>query len=224
MLIKNEKYSEIQNVLQRMSETLIKQCVLVEDLLVNGWKETNCIKFLQNEESINSLNEMMLQKLSGVVIQFSPKGKDLRKIVYVHEVIIRIELIGGYLDAIVGVIKGTDIKASDYNGYKTALIKFFNQAQKITQEACYSFYKEDINLANRIVQPSLYEEMNELKTNTMNTLLSDFEQIPLEKQELINIMAFDKAFHFIEKLAEIAIEIAKSTIFALRGNREILSS
>ena len=221
MLIKNEKYSEIQNDLQLMSETLIKQCALVQDLLVNGWKDQNCVKFLQNEESINSLNEMMLQKLSRIVIQFSPKGKDLRKIVYVHEVIIRIELIGGYLDAIVGVIKDADIKVNDYNEYKTALIEFFNQAQKITQEACYSFYNEDINLAHRIVQPSLYEEMKDLKTNTMNTLLSDFEHIPLEKQELINIMAFDKAFHFIEKLAEIAIEIAKSTIFALQGNREI---
>jgi len=224
MLIKNEKYNEIRYDLQVLSETLIRQCALAEDLLTNGWKDQNYVEFLKNEENINFLNEIMLQKLSEIVIQFSPKGKDLRKIVYTREVIIRIELLGGYLDTVVDIIKEADIKSSDYNVYKTALIRFFNLAQKMIQEACYSFYNEDINLAYRIIQPSKLEDMKEVGRSAMDLLLSDFEQIPLEKQELINVMAFDKAFHFIEKFAEIAIEIAKSTIFAAQGNREILMS
>ena len=224
MLIKNEKYNEIRYDLQVLSETLIRQCALAEDLLTNGWKDQNYVEFLKNEENINFLNEIMLQKLSEIVIQFSPKGKDLRKIVYTREVIIRIELLGGYLDTVVDIIKEADIKSSDYNVYKTALIRFFNLAQKMIQEACYSFYNEDINLAYRIIQPSKLEDMKEVRRSAMDLLLSDFEQIPLEKQELINVMAFDKAFHFIEKFAEIAIEIAKSTIFAAQGNREILMS
>jgi Phosphate uptake regulator len=224
MLIKDEKYNEIRYDLQVLSETLIRQCALSEDLLINGWKDLNYVEFLKNEENINFLNEIMLQKLSIIVIQFSPKGKDLRKIVYTREVIIRIELLGNDLNTVVGIIKEADIKSSDYNVYKTALIQFFNLAQKMIQEACYSFYNEDLSLAYRIIHPSKQEDMKELKKSAIDVLLSDFEQIPLEKQELVNIMAFDKAFHFVEKITEIAIGIAKSTIFAIQGNREIFTS
>ena len=220
MIIKNEKYNEIRHDLQALAETLIKQCVLVENLLMEGWKESSYKQFIENESRINPMEESLLQKLTATVIQFSPKGKDLRKIVYCHEVIIYMEGIGSYLFNIVSIIKEADIQSSDYNTYKTALATFFEKTEETIQKACYSFYREDVDLAYRIIPTEQYEEIKELKTNTLNTLLTDFEEIPLQRQELVNILVFDKTFFFMEKMIDNAIDIAKSTIFAIQGNIE----
>jgi Phosphate uptake regulator len=218
MIIRSEKYNEIKQDLQLLAETLIKQYVLVEDLLINGWKEGNYKQFLDHEELINTLENSMLHKLSGIVIQFSPKGKDLRNIVYCHEVVIYVELVGNYLINIVNIIKEMGDQSADYKDYRMALLKYFERTKKMAQEACFSFNKEDAALANKIIQSYPNKDDQNLKTNTINTILTDFEEIPLQRQELITIIAFDKCFSFMEKLNEIAINIAKSTIFASQGD------
>ena len=218
VIIKLEKSNEVRQDLQVLSETLIEQFVLVKDLLINGWKHNYYQRFTTNEDRVKSLRKTILQKLTVIVIQFSPKGKDLRTIVYCHEVILYMELIGEFLTNIVEIMKESDFKSDDYEDYEKTLSKFFEEVKETIREACYSFYNEDAKLAYKILQPIPYKEMEKLKTDTLNSILSNFEEIPLLKQELINLMAFDKILFIMKKIDAIAINIAKSTIFVIEGN------
>ena len=221
MITRIVKIKELQENLQLLVETLIKQCSLIEDLLENGWIDSNHKLFLENEDRINSLVVTIRQKLSEIIILFSPRGKELRKILFSHEVIIYMELMGNLFCEIVSAIENSDPKLKDYSDYKdyiAAFIKSFDQAKDIVQKAYYSFYSEDVELAKRIIRDNQLDQIAERKNNTLNIILSDFEEIPLKKEELVNIMAFDKIFLSLEKTTRLAVYIAKSTIFAIESS------
>lgn len=215
--IKSDKYAQINHSFQKLSEILMRQFALVESLLEVGWKDEHYKQFLENEENIDEMEIKMMEIIPALVIQFSPKASDLRKIVSCHEVILFLEQIGDFLINIVDCMRSADLRSSDYNEFNSHLKKMFWLTQMLVHGAAYSFYKEDIQLAYQIIQSDYHNQIKSLSEKVNGMIISSFQDIPLIPQELINILAINNLLCIMVKVRKIASEIAKSTIFVIEG-------
>jgi phosphate transport system protein len=85
----------------------------------------------------------------------------------------------------------------------------------IVHAVTFSFFKEDKTLAYPIIGKE--DNIDALSHEISDNLTLVFQDIPLNEQDLQNMIKLNEMVFIMEKIKNIAISIAKSTIFVIEG-------
>lgn len=213
---KKKLHFELLNTdFELLSTTVLQQLSITQDILNTGWQKDFEEKIIENEKLINSLDFSLMQILPTLIILYSPKAMDLRKIISLHEVIIYLEEVGNILMQIINLLKQTNLNLEDFQPLISFLNNMFETLKKIINSSTYSYYKEDKSEAHNILEKE--NNINSCTEELRNELIASFQEIPLSGQELINVIHLNTISYYIEKIKDNAINIAKGTIFVLEG-------
>ena len=213
--IKSREYAQINKNLELLSTKVILQFDLAEKLLVNRWEEDIHKQIIENEKIIDTLDTQIIHELTDLVILFSPKAAELRKITSCIEVVVFLEQIGDFLLDIIQLTKEVDLHSSDYIDFKNTLRKMVIATGELVSTTAYSFFKDISREAFRVLRKD--DNMEELSKEISENLITSFQEIDLTGQELLNIINLNNISYIFKRIKDNAINIAKATIFATEG-------
>lgn len=214
-VIKNREYAQVKKNFEVLATKVILQFALAEELLLNKWQEEIHEQIIANEKIIDNLETQIAHELIDLVILFTPKAADLRKIAACNEVVLFLEQIGDFLVDVIRLIKEVDIHSPDYTDFKNTLRKMVVSSKELVSTATFSFFQDDSKEAYRTLRKD--DNMEELSKEISENLIASFQEIDLSGQELLNIINLNNISYIIKRIKDNAINIAKSTIFASEG-------
>lgn len=212
---KDREFARINNDLQILSARVIDQFALTGTLLASGWEDAFSERIPENEKSISCLKAVLLEKIPRTALLFSPKAADLRKLVAYHDVTLLIEEIDDFLIAIVSSIKEMNFSDPDYADFKESMKKMLQSLKESANAAIYSFIRENKPEALRILGKNT--DIEQLSSEITGNIVASFQEIPLNGQQVLDIINLNKVAYIIEKIKNCVLNIAKSTIYVTEG-------
>jgi phosphate transport system protein len=213
--IKKLQYEQLNKDFEFISTTVLHQFALIEELLDNGWKDETYEQLIANEDKIDILETIILEKIPSLIMLFAPKAAELRKTIAYQEIIIELEHIGDFLIDIAEQLKKTNLNSSDYTDFKSTLKKIFDKLKKLVNTATFSFFRNDKSQAYQTITKE--HKIEVLSNEISENLVIAFQEISLSSQDLLNIINLNTITYILEKIKQDAISIAKSTIFVAEG-------
>lgn len=208
-------YSELNKDFELLSTKVIQQLYLVEQIFKDGWNTHFHEEASKNEEIIKGLERSFMEKNPILLLLYSPKAKELRKIISCNNVILFLEEISDNLMSIIKYLEQINLNSPDFNDFKTITTTMFHVLREIISATTYSFYKDDKNQALNILEKE--NEIQILAQELKDNLIASFQDIPLTGQELLNIVSLHKIGAIMKKTTNYALNIAKATIFVIDG-------
>jgi phosphate uptake regulator len=212
---KDREFAQISNNLQILSAKAIDQFALVETLLASGWEDALYEKILENEKAISSLEAGLLEKIPRTALLFSPKAIDLRKLVSCHEATLLIEEIKDFLSAIVCSLKKLNLSDPDYADFISTLKKMLHSLKESANAAIFSFIRENKAEALRILGKDT--DIEQLSKEITGNIVASFQEIPMNGQQVLNIITLNKMAYIMEKIKSSVLNIVKLTIYVTDG-------
>jgi phosphate transport system protein len=213
--IKNLQQKQLDRSLELISTAVLHQFNLTEELINGKNPESAYKQIVENENKINNLEIAIVKKLSAMIILFTPKAVELREIISCHETVLLLERIGNLLIDIAEYLKKSDLESSEYIEFNSQLKKTFNSLKNTVSAGIYSFFKKDKSQAYQIIEKEC--DIKKSSQEISENLIAVFQEIPLNGQELTNIINLHSIAYILEKIKDYVINIAKSTIFAIEG-------
>jgi phosphate transport system protein len=214
-IAKNLQYGRINKAYEMMATTVMRQFILIKELIANQWKEPHYEEFLKNEDLIDGLETLIMEEVPNFVILFSPKAKELRKIIATHESVWFLEYMGDALVAAMEKLRSINLASDDFNDFRQILLKTFEELSELVNTASFSFFKDNAPAALEVLEDAC--QIDDLAKEISDTLVASFQDLSLSGQELHNIISLNGITSLVENIKEHAIGIAKSTIFATEG-------
>jgi phosphate transport system protein len=124
--IKKLQFELLNKDFEWMATTVLHQFTLVENFVANGGQKETYEQLIENESIIDSLETAIMEKLSRLVILFSPRAAELRKIISCHEVILSLEQIGDSLMNLMEYMQKVKLIFPDYDDLAGILKKMYD--------------------------------------------------------------------------------------------------
>lgn len=210
-------YEGLNKDFESLSTTVIQQLQLTVKIFEEGWNTEIEKEINRNEKNIAILEASFMERFPMFVLLFSPKAKELRKIISCHEVILYMEEISDNVLIIIEYLKKVNLNSSDFDDFKLLMIKMFQKLQFIISSTTYSFYREDYTQASNILEKE--NDIKKLSYELHDNLIAAFQDIPLSGQEMMDIISLNKIGLMMERITNYALNIAKATIFVEEGNK-----
>lgn len=215
---KEHVYSEIESKHKEMFELIIKQFILIETLPPEGWHDERYNLFRLNEKQMNELVHELKKMIPFTIVQVSPRGKDLRKVVAYHDIVMYMEQIGNDVFVFVDLIRKRkeDLLSGEFKGIFKRIMDLFIFMHDLFYKAIYSFYTSNATLAQEVINQkqserfSIFAELDEMLKNS-------FCEIPLEKDDITNILTIDKMLVEISRCVDNTFYIANASYYAHEG-------
>jgi phosphate uptake regulator len=198
-----------------ISTAVIHQFMLIEELIDNGWQDSIYQKIAENEDIIDSIETDVMKKLPIIVALLAPKAGGLREVIASHETVLFLENIGDLLLDMAHHLQTIDFSIPDYEEFKSDFKKIVHLLKTIVNTVTFAFLQGDKLPAYSILGKE--DEIEKLSQELSGNLVAVFQEIPLSGQEIQNIMNLNAMAFIMEKIKNIAINIAKSIIFAKEG-------
>lgn len=215
MDIKRILHTNLNNQFETIATTVMQQVTLMEDLIHKGWQDAVYDQMLKNEDTADDMETEVMQKLPVIVALLAPKGGGLRLIISSHEIVVFFENIGDLLMDMAEKWRTTDLSIPEYAEFQLDFQKMFLALKTILHAVTFSFVKEDKSPAYALLGKE--DDITRLSHELSANLAAVFQDMPLTGQELMNVMNLNAIAYIMEKIKNIAINIAKSIIFAKEG-------
>jgi phosphate transport system protein len=213
--LKKLQQTQLNKELELISTIVLNQFNLTEELINGQSHDDIYTKIAENKNKIDNLKVLITKKLSTMIILFTPKAVELREIISCHETILSLEQIDNLLVDIVNYLKKSDLNPPEYIGFKPHLKKIFASLKIIISASAFSFFRKDKSQAYQIIEKEY--DIEKTSQEIYETIIAGFQEIPLSGQEIVNIIHLQAITYILEKIKDNAINIAKSTIFAIEG-------
>jgi Phosphate uptake regulator len=213
--IKNRQFTRLHDSFESLSEKLMAQYGLVEDNFRNLGEAAVEQKLEDNENAIDQLEKDVRVEFVNSILLFSPRAKELRKIITYHDLTNLLEESGDILMYIAQLLKKVDYKIEEFDNLVVFLMKMFAEAKQMMSNALFSFYYEDSSVSYKTIKE--YKSIEEYRNELADSLVVEFHEVPLSEQELINIISLNNAADCIRQLAENSVNMAKATVYLIEG-------
>ncbi|MCL1937404.1 MAG: phosphate uptake regulator PhoU [Candidatus Azobacteroides sp.] len=213
--IKKMQYEQLNNDFETMSTMILSQFTLVEFLLNKGWQENIYEQVAENETILDRMEVTIMKKLQEMFLFFSPKAKELRKIISCHESILSLEQIGDLLMDFVEHLQKTDLHSPDCKEMASILRQMFDCLKQMIHAVTFSFFTEDKEQAYQIIEKE--NNVKKFSCELTDNIIADFQEMPLSGRKLQSLIHLHTMAYILEKVRTNAVLIAKSTVFAIEG-------
>jgi phosphate uptake regulator len=116
---------------------------------------------------------------------------------------------------IVNYLKKSNLDSPEYIEFKSQLKQIVASLKKIISASTFSFIRKDKSQAYQVIEKEY--DIGNHSQEIYENLIAGFQEIPLSGREIVNIIHLHSIIYILEKIKDNAINIAKSTIFAIEG-------
>lgn len=197
-----------------LAQTVLRQMEQTTRLLEDNSEADLCSEIDHTERIIDSLDVKMRNEVINVIVLYSPRATDLRKIMAYYDMTAYLERIGDLLVNITGFIRQTDLQGTLYNAFNKDLSKLFITAKNMVQNAIFAFTCEDNKLAKDTIE--LDDEVDRLH-HEINRRLRSCGDKNLREQQLTDILCLSSISYNIERIGDNATNIAEAAIYLIEG-------
>lgn len=214
-LIKEKYLEELQGDFRILSEIVLNQIALTQKLLENNLDEEVLMEISRNEKIIDSLDLTIREKVINAIILFTPRATDLRKIMAYHDITISMERVGDQILNVAGFLKKTDLSIEGFGEYRGHLDKMLIYAGNMLKNAIFSFTGLSHELAYETIQ--MDDKVDKWDKKMEKRLAEGFKDKVLSHQALVNIMSITAISYNIERVADMAVNMAEAAIYLVEG-------
>lgn len=214
MNIREKFFERITRDFEVMAKTVILQAGQTRRLL----DDNTCPDFYDDiqhtERIIDSLDVKMRNEVVHVIVLYSPKASDLRKLMSYYDMTAYLERIGDLLVNIAGFLHQIDLQGAIFPGFRDELSKLLATAENMTQNAIFAFTCEDNKLARETIE---LDDTVDTLHREIGRRLRDYGGRQLEEQQLTDILCLNSISYNIERIGDNATNIAEAAIYRIEG-------
>jgi phosphate transport system protein len=214
----NSKSRQIANLDEKfklLCEKVLLQLTSAEETLKESKPDDFYEKVTQTEKEIDLLENEIRTNVVTLVL-YAPKAAELRKLITYQDITNFLEAIGDSLiDTIFCPAKKIDVNLPEFDYFQLTLAKMLSCAKKMVNDAIFSFCYEDSVAAYKTIADD--DAMDELFREISENTILLFQELPLNEQELANIINISHTAYSIEQIGDIATHIAEATIYMIEG-------
>ncbi|MDL2223064.1 hypothetical protein LJB98_03095 [Bacteroidales bacterium OttesenSCG-928-M11] len=213
--LKNRQLGRLHANFQSLSERIIQQYVLLEALMKDSGNKDVFASIKENEDLIDVFeNEVRIEFINSLIL-FTPRAKDLRKIVVYQDLTNFLERIGDLLTLIAQHLSKIDFDLPELKKFLVILESMLSQSKDLVTKAIFSFYYEDKATVARILSKKgdtekLCEQLEEM-------ILVNYQDLPLTELELRSIISVNNIAHTITQVSNLGINSAESVVYFIDG-------
>ena len=200
---------------EKILHSVMHQFTLIEDLMNKGWQDDTYRQILQNEHRIDEVGTTFMSHFSLTAVLYAPRASNLRKMISSHEVVLMLEEIGDFLVNLTEQLQKVNLALPDYAEFQEAMQTMFHLLKNMLNAIVFSFFKGDKLFIFPVVEKG--DDLTQSARTMAANLVAVFQEIPLTGQELQNVVSLHTIVFIMEKIKNLTIGIAKSTIFATEG-------
>lgn len=213
--IREKFFEKIAADFQVMSKMVIKQINLTHELLENNQNDILYDEMNHNERILDGLEVKMRDEVINVIVLYSPRATDLRKIMSYYDMTSYLERIGDLLMNIAGYSQKMHLEGAIFLKFKDRLTKLLAVSENMTQNAIFAFTCEDNRLAKETIEldniaDTLYHEIG-------LTLQSSCSGVSLDQQQLTDILCINGISYNMERIGDNATNIAEAAVYLMEG-------
>ncbi len=196
---------ELKKILKEQTLRILEMLEICERAYKSGkTEELPKIKDLEKKVDITDL-ELEKRALYILALQ-TPHAKTLREVLMIRSINTDLERIGDLCDNNRVIL--TKLLEIESVKFKDELVQMLEKTKKMYMDASKSFFEEDGDLAKKVCKED--DVVDELKDEILRKIIE--EQVEVSRALLIN--NFSKN---IERIADLATNIAESSIFVEEG-------
>lgn len=166
------------------------------------------------ESALDGFEVKMREEIVRSIVLFSPRAGDLRKIMAYHDMASFLERMGDLMMNVAEYASQLRSQEASLKTIKNRLMELFCAAEKMAQNAIFSFTCEDSILAKDVIA----------KDNTVDEMQAEITQsiieTPVEKlrqEDMRDVVGMSGMAYNIERIADHATNIAESALFLMEG-------
>ncbi|MDR0798393.1 MAG: hypothetical protein LBN18_01335, partial [Dysgonamonadaceae bacterium] len=137
MTIKEQEYAQIRKDFQWLSEMLMLQMEIAQELVVNSWSDNIYEQIIQKKEEIRYLHNQLQDALQTLIVQFSPRAAELRQIVAYYSVMLAMGQINKILIQLVDRIHQSSLIINNYTDNLESVQALFATTQGMVASALF---------------------------------------------------------------------------------------
>lgn len=212
--------TNIEKELIQLKEDIIEMMHLVQSQLTKASKafsQQSIPKSKEIHKAENRVNAMELgisKDCENIIALYNPVASDLRLVLAAIKIVIYLERIGDHADKIARYVRKEQI-TDPINPKLLEAIRFdaiFETAQEMVNDAIDGFINEDTEVARLVFVKD--QHLNQLHVNAIKTLAELGESSDPEMSEsLLNILYLFSIVNKLERVGDLAKNIAEETIF-----------
>jgi phosphate transport system protein len=212
---KSRKIADLDKKFQSLYEKVMQQLSLTEKLLQENPQEEGLIeRIVQNESDIDLLENGIRAEMVGALL-LTPRAAELRMLISYQDITNFLEAIGDLLVNIMQPFKKIDLSLPDFDYFKVSLGKMLSFSTKMVSDAIYSFYYKDSAVAYKTISDDDY--LDDLFREISENILLLFQELPLNEQELSNIIHISNIAYIIEQIGDTATHMAEASVYLIDG-------
>lgn len=213
--IREKFFGKIAADFQVMSKIVIRQINLTRELLENNQDSGLYEEITHHERILDGLEIKMRDEVIHVIVLYSPRATDLRKIISYYDMTNYLERIGDLLMNIAGYSQRMNLQGPIFSKFKDRLTKFLSVSENMTQNAIFAFTCEDNRLAKETIEldniaDALYQEIGK-------SLQSSCSGVSLDEQQLTDILCISGISYNMERIGDNATNIAEAAVYLMEG-------
>ena len=213
--IKENFLEELNANFQILSEIVLKQITLSQELLEHDVNDDVLEEITRNEKIIDSFELTIREKVINAIILFTPRAIDLRKIMTYLDITISMERVGDQILNISKLLKKTDLSIDGFGEYREHLGKMLAYANNMLKNAILSFMDLSYELAHDTVE--MDDKVDKWDKKMEKRLAEGFKDKTLGHQALLNMMNINFISYNIERIADLAVNMAEAAIYLVEG-------
>jgi phosphate transport system protein len=212
---KSRQIASLDEKFRILCEKVLQQLSFAEEMLKESKPDDFYKKANQVEKEIDILEKEIRTNVVTLIL-YAPKAAELRKLITYQDITNFLEAIGDLLiDTVFNSEKKINTDLPEFDYFQLTLSKMLSFAKKMVNDAIFSFCYEDgatayKTIADDDVMDELFREISE------NTILL-FQELPLNEQELANIIKISHIAYSIEQISDIATHIAEAAVYMIEG-------
>lgn len=213
--VREKFFSGITRDFEVMSKMVIKQIHLTQQLLEDNRKEDTYTEIQSNERILDSLDVKMRNEVIRVIVLYSPRAGDLRKIMSYYDMTAYLERIGDLIVNISNFLKRIELSGETFPPFKKDMVKILSIAENMTQNAIFAFTCEDAKLARETIE--LDDLVDAFHHEIVRKLPVSHAGKNLQEQQITDILSISSISYNIERIGDNATNIAEAAIYLMEG-------
>lgn len=214
MNIREKFFERINQDFEVLSKIVIQQINQTARLLDDNSDPELYTEIDNTERIIDSLDVKLRNEVINVIVLYSPRATDLRKIMSYYDMTAYLERIGDLLMNIRRFMQQIDLKGAVFSHFHADLSKLLSSAENMTQNAIFAFTCQDNKLAKDTID---LDDMVDTLHHDIIRRLRGYGNQTLKEQHLTDILCLSGISYNIERIGDNATNIAEAAIYLMEG-------
>lgn len=212
---KDRQFERLHTNFQSLSEKVMQQYNLLENLIKDSADKDILVQIENNENIMDILeNEVRVEFINSLTL-FTPRAKDLRKLVAYQDITNFLEKAGDLLLETSLFLAKIDFSLPDFENFLVSLGSLLDSSKNLLTSAIFSFYYEDKTAALRVISEKRKTE--ETYKDLEETIFANYQELPLTEQELRNIIYIHSIARILVQVSGLGINTAESAMYFIDG-------